>query len=144
MNKPASHLERSPLIHSYGYASAGNRPTCLANLPLKSKSFMQYASSLYVLIYRANNKKGRWWLISGLRKKEKVLSSFYKVQQAADHGAIQAAHACVESGRGVLLSSWGDAHAFRCACQIICGRSDMISQLLQVFAWLGNLPMSEV
>jgi hypothetical protein len=52
-----------------------------------------------VLIYRADNKKGRWWLISGLRKKEKVLSSFYKVQQAADHGAIQAVHACVESVR---------------------------------------------
>jgi len=40
----ASHLERSPLIHSYGYESAGDRPTCLASLPLKSKSFMQYAA----------------------------------------------------------------------------------------------------
>ena len=38
----ASHLERSPLIHSYGYESAGDRPTCFASLPLKSKSFMQY------------------------------------------------------------------------------------------------------
>jgi len=35
--------ERSPLIHSYGYESAGDRPTCLASLPIKSKSFMQYA-----------------------------------------------------------------------------------------------------
>jgi len=43
MNNLASHLERSPLIHSYGYASAGDRPTCFANLPIKSKSFMQYA-----------------------------------------------------------------------------------------------------
>ena len=43
MNNLASHLERSPLIHSYGYESAGDRPTCLARLPLKSKSFMQYA-----------------------------------------------------------------------------------------------------
>jgi len=43
MSKLASHLERSLLIHSYGYASAGDRPTCIANLPLKSKSFMQYA-----------------------------------------------------------------------------------------------------
>jgi len=43
MNNLASHLERSPLIHSYGYESAGNRTTCLASLPLKSKSFMQYA-----------------------------------------------------------------------------------------------------
>jgi len=65
MNMLASHLERSPLIHSYGYESAGNRPTWLfvssmrltpaglarkifpedflASLPLKSKSFMHYA-----------------------------------------------------------------------------------------------------
>jgi len=42
-NNLASHLERSPLIHSYGYASAGDRPSCFARLPLKSKSFMQYA-----------------------------------------------------------------------------------------------------
>jgi hypothetical protein len=44
-NKLASHLERSPLIHSYGYESAGDRPTCFASLPLKSKSLkflMQY------------------------------------------------------------------------------------------------------
>jgi hypothetical protein len=34
----ASHLERSP----YGYESAGDRPTCLASLPINSKSFMQY------------------------------------------------------------------------------------------------------
>jgi hypothetical protein len=44
MNNLASHLERSPLIHSYGYESAGDRPTCLASLPIKSKSFMQYAA----------------------------------------------------------------------------------------------------
>jgi len=65
MNKLASHLERSPLIHSYGYESAGDRPTWLfissmrltptgacaknlsrrffASLPKNSKSFMQYA-----------------------------------------------------------------------------------------------------
>jgi len=43
MNNLASHLERSPLIHSYGYESAGDRPTCLASLPLKSKSFVQHA-----------------------------------------------------------------------------------------------------
>jgi len=42
MSKLASHLERSPLIHSYGYESAGDRPTCFASLPLNSKSFMQY------------------------------------------------------------------------------------------------------
>ena len=65
MSNLASHLERSPLIHSYGYASAGDRPTWLlvssmrltpngacainlcrrfiASLPINSKSFMQYA-----------------------------------------------------------------------------------------------------
>jgi len=41
-NNLASHLERSPLIHSYCYESAGDRSTCLTSLPLKSKSFMQY------------------------------------------------------------------------------------------------------
>jgi len=62
MNSLASHLERSPLIHSYGYESAGDRPTWLfvssmrltpaglarkifpedflASLTLKSKSLM--------------------------------------------------------------------------------------------------------
>ena len=43
MNKLASHPERSPLIHSYCYESAGDRPTCFASLSLNSKSFMQYA-----------------------------------------------------------------------------------------------------
>jgi len=43
MNNLASHLEQSPLIHSYGYESAGDCPTCFASLPIKSKSFMQYA-----------------------------------------------------------------------------------------------------
>jgi len=65
MDTLASHLERSPLIHSYGYESAGDRPTCLARLfvssmrltpagltryfvpgkilPIKSKSFVQHA-----------------------------------------------------------------------------------------------------
>ena len=43
MNNMASHLERSPLIHSYGYVSAGDRPTCIASMPLKSKSFVQHA-----------------------------------------------------------------------------------------------------
>ena len=65
-NNLASHPGRSPLIHSYGYdyyghpalalrariahanllpanLSAGDRPACFASLPLKSKSFMQYA-----------------------------------------------------------------------------------------------------
>ena len=41
-NNLASHLEKSPLIHSYGYESAGDCPTCLASLSLNSKSFMQY------------------------------------------------------------------------------------------------------
>jgi len=42
MNNLASHLERSPLIHSYGYESASDRPNCFASLPIKSKPFMQY------------------------------------------------------------------------------------------------------
>jgi len=42
-NNLASHLERSPLIHSYGYESSGDRPTCLTSLSINSKSFMQYA-----------------------------------------------------------------------------------------------------
>ena len=41
-NNLASHLERSPLIHSYGYESAVDRPTCMTSLPVKSKSFKQY------------------------------------------------------------------------------------------------------
>ena len=47
ITKLASHLERSPLIHSLGYESAGDRPTCLATLPLKSKSFVQYPGWRY-------------------------------------------------------------------------------------------------
>jgi hypothetical protein len=35
-------LDAPPLINSYGYESAGDRPTCFASLPIKSKSFMQY------------------------------------------------------------------------------------------------------
>ena len=46
MNNLASHLERSPLIHSYSYESAGDRPTCFARLPINSKSFMQNAGYL--------------------------------------------------------------------------------------------------
>ena len=40
---PASHLNRSPSIHSNGYVSSGDRPTCLAGSPTKSESFVQYA-----------------------------------------------------------------------------------------------------
>ena len=43
MNILASHIERSPLIHSYGYEYAGDHPTCFASLPINPKSFMQYA-----------------------------------------------------------------------------------------------------
>jgi hypothetical protein len=43
MDNLASHLGRSPLIHSYDYETAGDRTTCFARLPIKSKSFMQYA-----------------------------------------------------------------------------------------------------
>jgi len=34
----AANLDRSPLMRSYGYASAGDRPTLFAFVP-----FMQYA-----------------------------------------------------------------------------------------------------
>ena len=39
----ALHLERSPLNHSYGYASADDRPSCFASFALIPESFMQYA-----------------------------------------------------------------------------------------------------
>ncbi len=38
----ASHSARSPLIHSYGYASADDRTDYLARFPLKSEPFMKY------------------------------------------------------------------------------------------------------
>jgi hypothetical protein len=38
----ASHFERSTLNHSYGYASAADRPNCLASFALNPESFMQY------------------------------------------------------------------------------------------------------
>ena len=40
---PAANLDRSPLIHSYGYASAGDQPTLFAIFPLNFVPFMQYA-----------------------------------------------------------------------------------------------------
>ncbi len=44
----AANLERSPLSHSYGYGSAGDRPTLFAGTPdrrfsLSFVPFMQYA-----------------------------------------------------------------------------------------------------
>ncbi|CAD7845252.1 MAG: hypothetical protein [Olavius algarvensis Gamma 3 endosymbiont] len=39
----AANLERSPLSHSYGYGSAGDRPTLFAIFPLSVVPFMQYA-----------------------------------------------------------------------------------------------------
>jgi hypothetical protein len=39
----AANLDRSPLIHSYGYASAGDRSTLFAIFPLNFVPFMQYA-----------------------------------------------------------------------------------------------------
>ena len=38
----ASNLERSPLMRSYGYASAGGRPILFARFPLSFVPFMQY------------------------------------------------------------------------------------------------------
>jgi len=39
----AANLERSPLIHSYGYGSAGDRSTFFARFSLSFVPFMQYA-----------------------------------------------------------------------------------------------------
>ena len=38
----ALHFGRSPLIHSGGCESAGDRPNCLASSPTKSESFTQH------------------------------------------------------------------------------------------------------
>ena len=38
----ASNSERSPLMRSYGYASAGDRPALFARFPLIFVPFMQY------------------------------------------------------------------------------------------------------
>jgi len=38
-----ANLDRSPLMRSYGYASAGDRPTLFAIFPLSIVPFMQYA-----------------------------------------------------------------------------------------------------
>jgi len=40
----AANLERSPLMRSYGYASAGDRSTLFARFPLNFVPFMQYAA----------------------------------------------------------------------------------------------------
>jgi hypothetical protein len=39
----AANVDRSPLIHSYGYASAGDRSTLFAIFPLIFVPFMQHA-----------------------------------------------------------------------------------------------------
>ena len=38
----ALHLERSPSSHSYGYDSAGDRPSYFASSTLNPESFVQY------------------------------------------------------------------------------------------------------
>jgi hypothetical protein len=40
---PVGDLDRSPLMRSYCYASAGNRPTLFAKFSLSFVPFMQYA-----------------------------------------------------------------------------------------------------
>jgi len=47
---PVGDLDRSPLIHSYGHASAGDRPTLFAIFSLSFVPFMQYAGLLIRLI----------------------------------------------------------------------------------------------
>jgi len=39
----AANLDRSPLMRSYGYASAGDRSTLFAIFPLSFVPFIQYA-----------------------------------------------------------------------------------------------------
>jgi hypothetical protein len=39
----AANLDRSPLIHSYGYESADDQSTLFAIFPLNFVPFMQYA-----------------------------------------------------------------------------------------------------
>ena len=39
----AANVDRSPLMRSYGYASADDRPTLFAIFPLSFVPFMQYA-----------------------------------------------------------------------------------------------------
>jgi len=41
---PVGDLDRSPLIHSYCYASVGDQSTLFAIFPLSIVPFMQYAS----------------------------------------------------------------------------------------------------
>jgi len=38
----AANLDRSPLIHSYGYESAGDQSTLFAIFPLRFVPFMQH------------------------------------------------------------------------------------------------------
>jgi hypothetical protein len=42
-NNLAANLDRSPLMRSYCYASAGDRPTLFATFSLSFVPFMQYA-----------------------------------------------------------------------------------------------------
>ncbi len=42
----AANLDRCPLIHSYGYASAGDQPTLFAIFSLSFVPFVQYAGSV--------------------------------------------------------------------------------------------------
>jgi hypothetical protein len=39
----ASHFDRSPLNHSFGYALAGDHPNCFTSISLKSDPFIQHA-----------------------------------------------------------------------------------------------------
>jgi len=43
----AANLDRSPLIHSHGYASADDQSTLFAKFPLNFVPFVQYAGGLF-------------------------------------------------------------------------------------------------
>ena len=44
----AANIDRSPLIHSYGYASAGDQPILIAIFPLRLVPFMQHPGYLFL------------------------------------------------------------------------------------------------
>jgi len=60
--KLTSHFDRSPLNHSYGYASAGDHPNCFASFSLNSDPFMQYAGKLEILTITSINTLFTKWL----------------------------------------------------------------------------------
>jgi len=55
----AAKLDRSPLIHSYSYASAGDRPTLFAIFLLSFVPFMQYTGKRALRLCETSNSPSR-------------------------------------------------------------------------------------